>query len=70
MYSGYVFSFAEYSDMTKRLRKKEEGKQVRLVLSDEDHQQLRIAAAKEGKPMAIVVREIVLDYLKRKAIKT
>lgn len=53
-------------------RKKTEGKQmpataaepklkpVRLDLTPEDHQLLRVVAAEQGKPMAVFAREIVV----------
>jgi predicted DNA-binding protein len=61
--------------MTVMARKKEEAKpvqaaepetkSVRLDLDIEAHQRLRIAAAKRGKPMAVVVRELVEEFLEK-----
>jgi hypothetical protein len=42
-------------------------KAVRLDLSPEAHRQLRIEAAKLGQPMAVVVRDLVLEFLAKRA---
>ena len=38
-------------------------KAVRLDLDSDLHQELRVEAAKLGKPMAVVVRDLVIQFL-------
>jgi hypothetical protein len=42
----------------------EKTKPVRLDLSPEVHQMLRVVAAEEGKPMAVFAREVVEDLVR------
>jgi hypothetical protein len=44
-------------------------KAVRLDLNPELHRELRIEAAKLGKPMAVVVRDLVVEFLEQRRKK-